>query len=455
MNIFTSSLKKVALVAVAAFSALQANAGATFYGHRTEITKVGEGTVYANTDNSAVPTDADYKDNITLEFVSTSSNAYGWAKPAEGWLFGGWLAGVWDENAEAFDFENGYITALDAYAAFLSLDNGVTDDPTGENSDSLAVVGLLASQLYPTSGIQAVFTHVVAEVADGHSRLGTAAVSPLYNQIGDKVTVTAEPSEDHANCQFAYWELNGQQVSTEASIEITVSDTARYIAHFTSDDATEYDFGYGKIMTIYPGDDTDIFLPSYITSFFVTSDSVNVKSVEGDDNTYNPYTANYMLSAGNAYLLYGKGKAMFVRSHSDYPYVDDSNLNRWSYDGVKVDTLSTDYHYYSFDAAEQSFSLLADDATIGANEVYLALPDTVWNDQKQENAVGLASAPKTIYISKKFDVNGQEDGISTPMLNAQSAGRKGIYTLGGQKVAAMKEEGVYIYDGKKVIYRKK
>ena len=438
----------LALVALFGFTA-PAQAGDTWYAYYAQLQAYpsGAGQVYATPDfieESAVP---QWTGETELEMVSTAGGYNAYAKPAEGWLFAGFSSAYFDETGQpVFD---DYVIEK-ANPGYLSLLSEITDNPSGDESiqsDSTVVAAMMPLEYNNVH--YALFTRVLAQYAPGQDVLGQISVSPVCNNIGDEVTLSAEAVDDEMfpNTKFEKWTLNGQTVSTEPTFTITVTDTARYVAHFTSDAAETIDFGTGKFLHIYPGDNTDISIPENVKVWQFFADSLNTSG--GAAASYMPQMeAGYNIMAGQASILYGKGQATLVKITNEYAYPDERLLNRWSGEGVEVATLATTHTYYTLD--ESLPVLRKAEGRIPANVVYVALPDSAWNGQMEANpGQALTAAPQVIFLSKQAAENGE---TAIRSLEAQGvATRQGIYTLDGRKAQAMDRKAIYILDGRKVI----
>lgn len=441
---FTFS-RVLVLLAVAVSFALNVKAGSTWYAYYAQLNAypTGAGQVYVDQQPNLAPQAiTEWGEHSETQFVATSGGVYGYVKPAQGWILAGFSEATVDENGENPTF-NDKIT-VKTQPGLLTLPNTVTDDPASTgSSDSSVVAGMMP--LDPNGVFYAIFTHVVAEVAAGQDSLGMVEISKVSNDIGDNVTLTATPRTIHANTKFDRWTLNGNTVSTAPTLELNVTDTARYVAHFTSDDAETIDFGEGKYMMIYPGDDIDISIPSNVKTLTFVSDSMFLSNTPGKESYTRPVEGGFNIPALNPTIVYGKGEATLVRVKNEYPFANENSLNRWAATDTQVSGLARGYAYYTFDIDKQVLKLQSDEATIPAGQVYVAVPDSCYDT--------LGSAPATI----KF---GQDDAVisgihAASVVEAAKAAVKGIYTLDGRRVEAMKEGGVYIFDGRKVIYRKK
>lgn len=429
-----STLKKALLSIVAVMACtVNANAYATYYAYYEKLvaSPTGAGQVYIN--ENPTSDEITWTDEAETQFVSTYGGVYAYAKPADGWIFAGFSkAGGNAANGE-YLYNDSIITTENP--GYLSIESTVTDNPSG-SSDSSKVAAMMP--LDPTCQHFAIFTHITVEVAPGQSTLGSATISKVSNNINDEVTLTATPD---SGSTFSKWAVKKgddyEDVSTEPVLNITVSDTARYVAFFKNPNATDYNLNEGDYLMIYPGDSTDISIPSNYYTENYYGDSLRLGK---DSNYVTRFRAGYYLTASNAYIVRGKGFGTFVSSHVSDAYKNNT-LTVWSGDeGVKVDTLDKTHKYYTY--TDNAFKLTSDDDVIPAHQVYLGLPDSLLTK------AGI-DAPEIIYINPQVVVT----GISGIKSVKQIA--KGIYTIDGVRQSALKEDGLYIIDGRKVLYRRK
>lgn len=436
----SSCRRLIAAAAMVLGFASTASAGSAYYAYYGKLVSypTGAGQVYASTDYDIPESDCVWDNESELKFVSQIGSYYAYAKPANGWLLAGFSKATMADDYSSYEFSDELLSYENP--GYLTMESSITDDPTGAASDSATVAGYMP--LDPQTVHYAIFSHVVAQYAAGQDSLGTLKVSKVSNDIGDNVTLTATPADER--CHFSHWTLNGTTVSTESSFDVQVTDTARYIAHFTCDSATIINFPAEGGYYMYYDDANDISVPANVNVLTFYSDSVRANSVSGKDNFIIPMEGSYSANAGDASLLFGKGEATFIKTPSSYVYPNEYSLMAWSgSEGVSIAALETNKAYYSFDTTNSVFKKLASDATVPANTTYLALPDSCFDN--------LSAAPEMFYIdSVAATTNGI--GSVTPV---SLKGNGKIYTIDGVQKNAMREDGLYIVDGKKIFFRKK
>ena len=148
----------------------------------------------------------------------------------------------------------------------------------------------------------------------------------------------------------------------------------------------------------------------------------------------------FSVNANQGYLLYGEGECTIT--YYDDPYASffaDDLLISSGENGVSIDTLSTEGKSYFLYQGGQF--VRATEGFVEPWTAYLAVPDTcnVTADVLTINGGSL------------------ETGIEDVKADAKKAPAKvqGVYDLAGRRLMAPGKDGIYIIDGKKVLYRKK
>jgi len=435
------ALLAVVLMVASATNLSAAESWTAFY-NKLIAYPTGAGQVYMDENgDTEEPTWADQAEMKVKQQAENVGWFYAYAKPADGWILGGFSMATLDENGQPEDFNGVFDTTknpgyIETYSDIVS----AGDYDTGTSGDSTAI----AYPLDPNNVCYAVFTHVAVRYSPGQESLGTIEIDQPCNNIGDVVTITATPAAN--DCFFKCWTLNGETVSTDESYTLTVTGTAEYVAHFTSNRAATTDFGDGGYMWMdFSKYNVNVNIPDNVQIMYMYADSLNLNSVDGDDNTIAPFTYNggYLL-AYNIALLYGVGEATFVVDDAavdpESVYIDEYNMLFSATKGEKISTLdNTSTSYYAFDKENEKFTLLSGDDTM-SDACLLALPDTCY--------AALGVAPKTIYLKPAPSVTG---------INEVTASKKpatGIYNLQGMRQSSIRRSGIYIIDGKKVYYRK-
>lgn len=462
-KIFTKAMRATRLMTT--MIALVASTGAAFAGGDGYFSYFadliaypsGAGTVYADASGMTVPQfdGVEFKDftvpsgQVEVKYVAQGSmmgyNAI--ATPAKGWIFAGFSGAKKDAEGNPVFCDS---ISTRENPGYLSVSATAKSD---DETSALANFPLVSDTTH-----YALFTHVLAYVADGQTTLGTTKSSKVCNDMGDEVTLTAVPNPDDATAKFAYWvNKTTDEKITINPIKLTVSDTVRYEAHFTSDNAINVKFPEnGGAITFYNESGFDIPTGVNILNFNYQPDYVSDWSgeiVKGDSLRYNtdkkmfyqvPDTTGYNLYPKEAYILAGKGETTFVKNDNK-PLEQTTSQLQWSgAEGKKVSEMALSSHYYSVDTEKQEFHLLANDAVIAPNSVYLALT----NERYQ--TFGITDAPQVIYW---IDSASSSTGIENIAADkAQTSKKQGIYTLSGQKLERITKTGLYIVNGEKRFY---
>lgn len=430
----------LSLLAVA--FAANANASSNWYACNVQVDAypTGAGEVYITEDYNDVPDDNAYSDSQTLEFVKQITQSfYAFAKPAEGWQVIGAVKDTLDANGDWVELDE--LTNLkyddQDYLSLSASDAPYFTDAMGNPVDSITTANNMP--LDPTDRFRVIFTHVAVDEYDNQDALGTASISKLANDLGDKVTLTATPADER--CHFVKWTLDGKDVSTEPTIEVEVTGIANYYAHFTADSAEVMHFAEEGEYKFWYSDEYRISLPSNMVYLLPPVDSVYT---DGSDYKVGSVGYGYSIYRNTPTILYGKGDAQIVKT----PTTDagSTSLLFWSgAEGTKIDTLDVASHYYTFDLESAVFTLA--NTEIPANQTFLGVPDSVFTNAG-------TGVPETILFNNSSSIATAIENVQAPALK-QAAAKQGIYDLQGRRVDAINREGIYIFDGKKVIYRKK
>ena len=470
-KIFTSMRSKRLLLSAALVltSALNAMAGGEdWYAYKVQVDAypTGAGLVYIDTVTVDAST-VQYAESVDREFTTTSTLAYGYAQANEGWQFLGFIKDTLDINGNRMNVEE-ITDPVSTWADYvtLTLDKGVTskhiDEITGEevSDDSLTVAAQMP--LEPNNYFRAIFTRVAVQVNEMQTAMGTATIDKLVNNIGDKVTLTATP--DNEFCKFENWTLNGEVVSTEPTLTLDVNEVATYVANFSDSRTVTIHFpeegGYQVWYNKY-GYDLHYQLESYSPYLYYSMDNstelIDTMSTEGLRVSHLAgTTSGYFMDGKKPSIIHGYGDVTISpasgQEASDEEDSYSCSMFRWSGDeGVKVDTLPTTnvendltYLYYTFDIDKMLFNRITT-GTIAPNQLYMRIFG---------NMVGVGlEAPEVIYFNGEV-FNEAVAGIAT-IEAQQNSQRRGIFTLDGRQVVAPAKNGIYVTDGKKIVYRKK
>lgn len=460
-RLFTSNKRLVLTAALALSTAFTAMAGGDdWYAFNVQIDAypTGAGVVYADENEMeafAPAEDAVFKESINVQYTSTTSMLNAFAQANDGWYLLGFAKDTLDTEGNVHHVDKIAYTADELGMAMLSLD-GVSskhwdDESQSEVSDdSLTVAGLMP--LEPNNYFRAIFTHAYATVAPGYEYLANVSVDKLANNIGDKVTFTATPLSDFTT--FVNWTKDGEVVSTSPIMEVTVGGIEEYVANFTDSRNITLNFpeegGYIPFFSEYSYGLVGTEVYAYAPAIYDDMENnclVDMVIEEGQRASYlNMTGGNYQTGGMTAQLLYGYGNVTLVPNDTvaaEEPW--NTQVFRWTDEsGLAVGGLDQSMDkYYAYDQANLKFDLITD-GSIAANSLYMVMPDSLMAEGQP--------APAVIYVDENAYINGVT-GIRVPAAN--NAAKQKTYDLQGRRIDAINREGLYIFDGKKVIYRKK
>ena len=460
-RLFTSNKRLVLTAALALSTAFTAMAGGDdWYAFNVQIDAypTGAGVVYADENEMeafAPAEDAVFKESINVQYTSTTSMLNAFAQANDGWYLLGFAKDTLDTEGNVHHVDEITYKISEMGYAMLSLD-GVSskhwdDESQSEVSDdSLTVAGLMP--LEPNNYFRAIFTHAYATVAPGYEYLAKVTVDKLSNNIGDKVTFTATPLSDFTT--FVNWTKDGEVVSTSPIMEVTVGGIEEYVANFTDSRNITLNFpeegGYIPFFSEYSYGLVGTEVYAYAPAIYDDMENnclVDMVIEEGQRASYlNMIGGNYQTGGMTAQLLYGYGNVTLVPNDTvaaEEPW--NTQVFRWTDEsGLAVGGLNQSMDkYYAYDQANLKFDLITD-GSIAANSLYMVMPDSLMAEGQP--------APAVIYVDENAYINGVT-GIRVPAAN--NAAKQKTYDLQGRRIDAINREGLYIFDGKKVIYRKK
>ena len=419
MGIFTCKkmgkrLCALAMLLCAAASSFAGSASYHYYWIKMAALPSGKGLVYADTVQTENPAYQESQDLKVMAYTNDQSPLYyfnAYVQPAEGYLFAGWSA----DGATLTTTDGTNPASLSVRAKTEGRQEGL-DLP-------------IYYPLEPDSTYYAMFARVVTRYVPGEEDLGTVEVSKVLNDVGDELTLTAKPKYD--NCRFAYWTNSAGEKIEENPLTFTVADAETYVAHFDCDSASRFSFPEegGYVLFSSP---RAAYLAGNMWGCMVEPDSVS-------DGNVNLTRNGFSVNANQGYLLYGEGECTIT--YYDDPYESFYNtdlLIASGVNGVSLDTLSTeDKSYYILKDGQ---FVRATEGFVEPNSAYLAMPDSC----------GVTAETLTIDGgSIVMDINGVKADVP-----AASPRVSGVYDLAGRRLVAPDRNGIYIIDGKKVLYRK-
>ena len=457
MFTFLRSINRMLAIAVFLGAVSPAFAGGDgYYDYYAELNAypTGAGTVYASTQSSETVPPADGinffdftkpAEQVTVKYYAKNISSYsyqGHAIPAKGWIFAG-FSGATRDAENAFVFSDN-VTVIDNPG-----DLGIT--ATVKNNDEASA--LTNFPLTPDTTHYAIFTHVAPRVAVGQDKLGTATISKICNNLNDNVTLTATATNAKTT-KFDYWiNKTTKQKINDNPLNIQITDTAYYEAHFLCDSAIYLNFpDEGGYQIFYNEYMMDIPTNVSVKNFNYQADYISYNElIKGDSLCYDqssknfydePTATGYQIYGSQPYIIYGKGECTLVKQDKKTAEENTRSLLRWSGEsGLNTTTLGVTNHGYSIDLDKQVFNLLPDNSEIPANTAFLVLPN------ERYKVFGVADAPKVIYWSLAA---ANPTGI-TNLNSEKEVAKKGIYTIDGKKLNSISHNGLYIIDGKKVL----
>ena len=462
-RLFTSSKRLVLTAALALTTAVGALAGGDdWYAYNVQIDAypTGAGLVYADENDMSAYAPAEgaaFKESINVQYTSRNTLLNAFAQANEGWYLLGFAKDTLDTDGNVHHVDS-ISNKLDELMGYVSLPlDGVTskhwdDEQQMEVSDdSLTLAGMMP--LEPNNYFRAVFTHAYATVAPGYENLAKVSTDKLANNIGDKVQFTATTLCDFTT--FVNWTKDGVVVSTNPTLEVNVGGIEEYVANFTDSRNITVNFpeegGYVPFFSEYSYglDGTGViayspaFYENYENTFLIDSLSSDGQRVTHLDLTGGSFQTGGM----TALLLYGYGPVTLVPNDvkaADVPW--NTQIFLWSGDmPIQVDELDKDgKSYYTYSSSANQFNFIGS-GVIPENSLYMMIPDSLF-------AEGLPTGPSPIFLNEESD---PAVGINIPQIeNGKSINTK-LFDLQGRRIDAINREGLYIFDGKKVIYRKK
>lgn len=226
-------MKKVLLLFAALLTYLSVFASSTTFSYTYSVKSTGQGTVYASTEDEFNPTHQTQINNKTGSFSVTSSSSQSSAKqdffldalPNQGYGFVQWRK-------------------VDANG------NNIGTNPIGTTRKSKKTEDLSSSG----SNVfyyEADFAETMVSVGTADPAKCQVYIDKEINAVGDVVTLTASTNDNY----MISWTLNGQTVSTENPLVVTVTEQAHYVANTSV--ASKQGNGYYRIRSANPNSPND------------------------------------------------------------------------------------------------------------------------------------------------------------------------------------------------------
>ena len=455
-----SFVLKTLLFVAMVFVSFSAKAGEekTYWSYITaQAYPSAQGKVYVKTPEGDEPTEDAYQSYMEAKYTFTS-NVYSYttytfyAQPVGDANFVGWTK-INDNEAFA---NNDFIVndellsqdilSNDLVASFNSYPLVTTDG--SEIGDSYP--------MEPDEHYVAVFGNIkFAYIPGQQNYLGTAKISKLSSQVGDEVTITAEPVE---NAEFEYWmDENGNKV-TENPYTFTVTGPKTYTPRFRH-------IVYGGNFDCAETGELIIFNTPYVTFasdaydagcceiYNITSESwqenkeyiSNVPDAEGWSYQIHDNEGQIMLGKGTFTLQYDEDNTYTAKNEEDLCFGDPIG-----YDIAELP--ESGYKYYVL-ADDHKFHQVCE-GFVDNERWALMVPDSVVENRITIDFV-LEAAGETVEkrfpIKNPFNLADFKLVEATGIENVEADEPKTlqqIFDLGG-RIVTTRQKGIVIKDGKK------
>lgn len=423
---------------------------------------VGAGKVYAEMSGLGVaPEGANYAepaDEVNVKFacrgVQPNGNYKGYAVPNEGWVLAGFATQKYEDGEPMIPTEVEWTD--NPRTLKLTSQVYAKADMTSTPEE--------AFQMFPNDPDEvhyALFTRVTVGIDAFNSNLGSVAIDKAVNDVGTEITLTATPDYTK-KASFLHWveKSTGNKI-TQNPYTVTVKGAEHYEAVFTSENLFAVEFPAEGGYVEYYKEENLAYFPSTVLRVNCMNEDLKKKDEVGYLEIENYKEA---IPAMTPTYFYGQGTQYFLDDPSDKTstmFYFGTPLEKWSGDdGIELstytitikipvsfyedkDSVVADINGYLLDTEKNVFERVAS-GFVPANRVFLAIP-VFFLDQIEEGFI-----PDFIYLSEE---DAQVDGIDN--VTEKNAAKNGkIFTLDGKQVTSPKQKGVYIYDGKKLIFRK-
>lgn len=457
------TLKKSLLMALLSLTSVGAQAQLKYvplYG-QLKAYPISGGKVYAEMSGlGTAPEGNDYAEPATIKNVkfackgvSPKGNYKAYAVPNEAWKFAGFATQKYKDGDPVIPTE----VEWPDNPKTLNLES------QGYTKEDMTATPEEAFDIFPETPDEvhyALFTRVTVSVdAPYYLKFGSVNIDKLVNDVGQKVTITAVPNEE-TKATFSHWieESTGNKI-TENPYTFNVAIADNYKAVFASENIFTIDFPEeGGYVEFYKENEV-YFLETVEHPIFMKD---NVKKYDKENGFFNEVDKyRTFISAQTPTYFYGKGTQYLLDDPKSIKPGNHEGLEKWSgEDGIELSTYTIkidigdywnpkdsvvgDVNAYLLNAEMNVFERITGGASVPANRVFLAIPQ-YFLDQIEEGFV-----PDLIYLSEEDAEAASVDGVHAdkPVKNGK------IFTLDGKQVTSPKQKGVYIYDGKKLIFRK-
>ncbi len=450
--------KKIFLMCCALTTCVNMNAadeGAYAIKYAATAYPSGAGKVYAHLTNDVAPeANSDvWKDTCYVETTSmlSQTSAYTFGLGNEGWTWTGVAVGVKND-------EGVYAPQRDEEGKLVwkSVENNLIDITTHSEFFDTEDEALAGMPTEPDTLGFALFGRVAPAYARQMALLGKVSLDNPTNDMGEKVTLTATPITETS--RFLYWTkndpANGEKV-TDNPLEITVTESAVYYAHFDDPAVVKFNGDEGYVIWY---NDTTWAMPGYVDgkdSSVVNlcwQDSRFVDATTAESTAATSYyksmdNGTYTLIGGYPHLLKINGPAI-LKNLNNIPSATltkmYSMLRYTGEEGLDTDFVEcadgTVNYFYLLNIEKMLFEK-CNDFILPAKRIAVVL-----------NSASLQTemVPEVIYTSlEQYEVaTGIEDITAEDMNKAVKNGK--VYDLNGMQMIQVKK-GIFILNGKKYV----
>lgn len=388
---------------------------------------------------------------------------------ANGYSFGGWYL---DDGDGVFDLEKDeLINESPEYLHLTALD----DDVTVYETQAAARTGTFPSTpqatffAYFTRGARVSLSYYQDDYLDLHANCGMVWISKEANEPGDQVTIRAIPNDGF---HFEYWQdasEMGNIITRENPYTFTVQGGEHFYAYFMADDGPAFDLpeeggfavaniGAPWVLSDQSVKDGGLVLVMEAEDLKRTADGKVYLDMANEDSHIN--VAQWQ---GAPSIIYGKGQVRFAYKLAYGVARQNNALVRWSGNGT---TIGGEVNYVYVFIPElgafiqygttDSFSInYTESVRVPANMAYFSMSayDLTDNYGNIPTVIGLSPETYDKGQAGYNDALAQLAAVEGVRMGESTLQGLKVYTLSGVEVKTTSEKGVFIVNGKKMIFR--